>query len=74
METGTFVDVVNNLGLDQIQNTDKGIPSGSPSIQNVHISLTVCSMEHKNRRLGGPTCIDSHLVPKFALIEGALPP
>ena len=58
--------------MDQVQNTDKGFRTGNPLIRNVNISLTVCSMEHKNGRLYSPTCIDSRLVPTFPLINGAL--
>ena len=62
------------LGLDQVQNTDKGIRTGNTPIRNVHISFTVYSMEHKNRRLWGLTSTDSCLVPKFPLIDGGFSP
>ena len=51
MATITSTNFVNNLRAGpRPKNTDGGISTRKPPIQNVHISLTVCSMEQRNKR------------------------
>ena len=64
METRAFLNFVKLWGWTEVK-TGKGICAGNPHNRNI--------TKHGNSGLLGPTCIDSHLVPKFNVIDGTLP-